>query len=108
MSITAQLLGVFLGGVFAFAGVFILVGMLSGKITTKGLLASPESSYDPERLMLLIATFIGAAYYASITLPLLEQKNITALPDVPEELLYLLGSSQLAYLTGKRIRKDLP
>ena len=84
----------------------VAIRMLSGQISTRGLLASAKSTYDPERLVLLIGTFVAAGYYIALCLPLLTQENIKALPAVPEEVFFLLGGSQIGYLTGKRLRMD--
>lgn len=106
VDIIRDALQVSLGAIFAILVVTVAVRILSGRISTQSLLVSEKFSYDPERLLLLVATLASASYYIGLSLPLFAQETISSLPSVPEELLYLLGGSQFAYLTGKKVRMD--
>lgn len=72
-------------------------GMLNGRIRVRGLLCDKQTgALSPGRLQLLMLTLVGAGtYLGSIDAP------SGALPEVPTELLALVGSSNLLYLTGK-------
>lgn len=88
----------FVGGL-AFIVAFQL---LTGQINTRGLLSdkSGQANISPSRVQLLTFTLAGAAYYF---FHIVDQARIdpTRLPDVPNELLLLLGGSHLIYLGAK-------
>lgn len=75
--------------------------MLSGGIRTKGLLRDKQTgTVSPARVQLLLFTLVGAAAYLT---QVVEQAQAGghAFPDVPQELLWLIGGSQALYLVGK-------
>ena len=93
-----------LAAVFAFR-------LLRGDINTHGMLSSARGGdIDPERLALALITVSAAGFYIAHALdtPLDQLRNPETnnyvMPDIPAELLALLGGSQSAYLTGKIFR----
>jgi hypothetical protein len=57
---------------------------------------------DPERVMLLFVTVVGALAYLSYGLH--EGLAQGKLPDIPEEFLAAMGSGNILYLSGKIFR----
>ena len=92
----------------------VFFGILSGKISTSGMLTTAEAGgVDPEWVLVLVVTLFGAAWYVSLAMEpgatdciLPNNKNGHCLPDVPEQLLFLLGGSQSAYITAKIFRNN--
>ncbi len=88
---------------FLLGALALIVGykMLTGRINTSGLLEDKERrSLSPSRIQLLLFTFVGAgAYLAAV--PEMFDAAAPKLPEVPAELLVLLGGSQVVYLGGK-------
>lgn len=85
----------------------VLYRMLSGGIRLDGLLASaPNGPVSPERMQLMIASMIAVGGYVLTTFAAMENstQSLSALPDVPTELIVLFGGSQTFYLMGKFIR----
>lgn len=85
--------------------------LVTGGIRTDGLLSvMPGRQVEPERIVLLIATVAGAAYYAMAGLEAAGSAdgNAGSLPDVPDEVLFLFGGGQFFYLTGKLTRSIKP
>ena len=88
----------------------VAIKMLRGEINTHGLLSRTQGSdLEPERVALLVTTLAIAGFYVIHTLGTpLEDLTKTAdgyfLPDLPEELLVVLGGSQATYLTAKFFR----
>jgi hypothetical protein len=90
--------------VFLFVLLFVVaVKMLNGDILTDGMLSHESGGdIDPERLLMLIGTIMGAFAYLSYGLS--KGAHDGALPDIPEELLTALGGGNLFYLSGKIFR----
>jgi hypothetical protein len=88
------------------AAIAAIVGyrLLTGGITTDGLLSTRGGGVDPERVQMLMGAIAGAIYYANDSLSLLGTENIRHLPDPSTLVLSLLGGSQLLYLGGKFAR----
>lgn len=80
-------------------GLVVVVGyqLLIGRINTAGMLNDKESGeFSPARVQLLLFTFIAAGvYFLQVAA---EPKEF---PAIPQEMLYLLGGSNLFYLGGK-------
>lgn len=78
----------------------VVFQILTGKINVKGLLHETSSDHDfsPGRLQLLVITVAGALSYLSLVLGSPESGRF---PDIPNELLLVLGGSNLFYLAGK-------
>jgi hypothetical protein len=73
--------------------------MLIGKINFKGLLDDKVTGgTSPGRVQLLVLTLTGAGYYLLLAA---EQADSGSLPTVPEEVLLLVGGSNLVYLGAK-------
>ena len=82
-------------------GLALIVGyqMLTGKINTEGLLWDKKTDgFSPARVQLLIFTLFGAGYYLLLTI---ENGHPTEFPEVPQELLALVGGGNLIYLGAK-------
>jgi hypothetical protein len=82
--------------------------LLTERAATAGLLRlTPDGPVDPERVQMLIGTLAAAATYAGLALSTAGQSEnpITALPEVPDSVLVLLGGSQFLYLGGKLTRR---
>ncbi len=92
----------------------VFVGILSGRISTVGMLTTAKAGgVDPERVLVLVVTLFGAAWYVSLALEpgatnciLPNGSEGHCLPDVPEQLLFLLGGSQSTYITAKILRNN--
>lgn len=86
---------------FGFFGA-ILWKIASGKIPLDGLLDSKDGggnrSYSVERAQLLVFTLLVAGKY---TLDVIQNPRRNSLPDLPVELVAVLGGSQAIYLGGK-------
>ena len=73
--------------------------MLTGGINMSGLLDDKATrALSPERVQLLVFTVIGAGYYLLLAM---ETASSARLPDIPEEVVLLLGGSHFVYLGGK-------
>ena len=95
--VTTGIIGIFL------AGLAVIVGykLVTGGINTRGLLADTEhGQLSPVRIQLLLFTLIGAASYAALIGEAIAN-GTRAFPAVPDELLAVVGGSQLIYVTGK-------
>jgi len=85
-------------------GLALIVGyqMLTGKINTTGLLDDKKdkqtAGFSPARVQLLIMTLFGAGYYLLLTV---KDGYPTEFPEVPQELLALVGDGNLVYLGAK-------
>ena len=89
---------VFVGGLAA----IIAQRLITGQINTTGLLYGTKKDgtkyFSPERVQLLIFTLGTAMFYLnSVT----QNRASGVLPDVPNEVLVLLGGSHAIYLGGK-------
>jgi len=99
----------FIGWMVALFSV-VMIKLLRGDINMAGLLNTPQvsnSDIDLERLVLVISTLIAAIYYIMLTMEMTCFPDVPGcrLPDVPDELLMILGGSHSAYLTGKIFRQ---
>lgn len=89
--------------VLAYLAWTILVGILSGRIGTAGMLATEAGgAIDPERLLLLAGT-IGFAFFYTAT-ALRDGADPRTLPDVSGDVIALLGGGNAVYLVGKFTR----
>lgn len=89
---------VFVGGLAA----IVAHRLLTGQINTTGLFYGTKKDgtkyFSPERVQLMIFTLGVAMFYLnSVT----ENRTSGVLPDVPKEILALLGGSHAIYLGGK-------
>jgi hypothetical protein len=89
---------VFVGGLAA----IIAYRLLTGQINTTGLLYGTKKDgtkyFSPERLQLMIFTLGVAMFYLN---NVTQNRTSGVLPDVPKEILALLGGSHAIYLGGK-------
>jgi hypothetical protein len=86
---------------------FLLIGLatvvayqlLTGLINTRGLLdeKAGDRRFSPAQLQLLLFTVGGAFYYLLLVI---DNPNPGTFPDVPSELLLVLGGSHVFYQTG--------
>lgn len=98
-------LAVWLAGLAA----VVLLAMLSGRVWLSGLFTSDidgdgvADEFHPERVQLLLMSIFGIAGYAIMTMNAVSASTaaVKVLPDVPEELVMLLGASNTFYLSGK-------
>ncbi len=75
----------------------VIYQILMGRINTHGMLSDKKTRrFSPGRAQLLFFTFIGVLYYL---LQIVHDPE--DLPDLPQELLYLIGGSNVVYLGGK-------
>lgn len=73
--------------------------LLTGRINMAGIFSDKVTREpSPGRVQMLFFTVVGAGYYLMLVL---EQASSGSLPDVPMELLLLVGGSQLFYLGAK-------
>jgi len=87
----------------------ILYAMFNGGIQMNGLFSTDVDNdgiadeFHPERVQLLLISLLGIGGYAIMTMNAASASStaLTVLPDVPEELMMLLGASNTFYLTGK-------
>ena len=87
----------------------IVYAMLSGSIQMSGLFTTDvdgdgiADEYHPERVQLLLISLVGIGTYAFTTMSAAETSKaaLTTLPEIPDQLLMLLGASNSFYLTGK-------
>lgn len=87
--------------------VVIAYQLATGHISMVGLLSSsPQSTADPERVLMLCITLAGVFYYIALATGAVsgESVNPTSLPEAPEWLTSAVGASNLFYLTGKSMR----
>jgi hypothetical protein len=90
------------------AGV-IVFEFFRGRIWFQGLFTTDidgdgiADEFHPERVQLLIMSLFGIVGYAMLTMDAASASNatLTVLPDIPEELLMMLGASNTFYLSGK-------
>ena len=85
---------------FLLAGLALIVvyQILTGKINTDKMLfdKSPDGGFSPGRVQLLVLTITSAFYY-------INQASLSPgrLPEVSQELLLIVGGSNVLYLGGK-------
>ena len=80
--------------------VVITYQLLTGKINTSGMLTTKAGArnFSPARLQLMVITLAIAAYYLFLGL---SDRHAKTLPELPNEMMLLLGGSHVAYLGGK-------
>lgn len=80
----------------------VVFKMLTGGINMKGLLDDKKdkqtAGFSPARVQLLILTLFGAGYYLLLTV---KDGYPTEFPEVPQELIALVGGGNLVYLGAK-------
>jgi hypothetical protein len=82
---------------------------LRGRIWFRGLFTTDidgdgvADEFHPERVQLFIMSLFGIVGYAMMTMEAVTgtKTPLTVLPDIPEELLMILGASNTFYLSGK-------
>jgi hypothetical protein len=81
---------------------FVLVGyrLITGQIRTAGMLCDDNGDLSAERVQLLLASVAGLAAYGALVLSS-RATGTPAFPDVPDNLLPLLGGSHGIYLLRK-------
>jgi hypothetical protein len=93
------------------AGLALLIvfSMLSGRVMLAGLFTTDidndgvADEFHPERVQLLLFSVFGIAAYVFSTMDAVAASKtaLTVLPDIPDELLMILGASNTFYLSGK-------
>jgi hypothetical protein len=86
-----------------------IYALFNGEIQMNGLFATDVDNdgiadeFHPERVQMLLISAVGIASYAFMAMDaaLASKAALIVLPDVPEELVMLLGASNSMYLTGK-------
>ena len=80
--------------------VVILVAVVRGEISLKGLIADENATFSLGRLQLLVATLLMCVYYLGsvVTTP-----NIASLPDFPSWFNVVMLASSGIYLGGKSV-----
>jgi hypothetical protein len=95
---------IFLGALLALT----IIKLLTGAINTRHLLANKEATgtrgFSATRAQVLVFTLAAALIYL---LEAAEAAPRHQLPEVPNEMLALVGASQLIYLGGKAYSRDL-
>jgi hypothetical protein len=77
----------------------VVYQLMTGKINMNGLLHDgSDGGFSPGRLQLLVFTIGGAFYYFLLVLDNVEQATF---PEIPNELLLVLGGSNSFYLASK-------
>ena len=83
--------------------------MITGEISLDGLLDSKDGrgnrSYSVERAQLLVFTLLVAGKYV---LAVIQNPHRDSLPDLPVELVAVLGGSQAIYVGGKAWSRFAP
>lgn len=87
----------------------IVFSMLSGRVMLAGLFTTDldndgvADEFHPERVQLLLFSVFGIAAYVFATMDVVAASTatLTVLPDIPDELLMIMGASNTFYLSGK-------
>jgi hypothetical protein len=87
----------------------MLIAMYRGQIGMNGIFATDldgdgyADEFHVERVQLLLISLIGIGSYAFVVLKASTAAgtSLAVMPDVPEELVMLLGASNTLFLTGK-------
>ena len=87
----------------------IVFSMLSGRVMLAGLFTTDidndglADEFHPERVQLLLFSVFGIAAYVFATMDAVAASKtaLTVLPDIPDELLMIMGASNTFYLSGK-------
>jgi hypothetical protein len=89
--------------------VLLVLEFLRGRIWFRGLFTTDidgdgvADEFHPERVQLFIMSLFGIVGYAMMAMDAVAgaKTPLTVLPDIPEELLMILGASNTFYLSGK-------
>ncbi len=93
-------------------GLLVFKRIMTGEISSRGMLRTDDTDrFDPERLALLFAT-VGTALFYTVNAIGLSKDDLQIhgpdggywMPDIPQELLYLLFGAQTSFITGKFFR----
>lgn len=87
----------------------LVLEFLRGRIWFRGLFTTDidgdgvADEFHPERVQLFIMSLFGIVGYAMMAMDAVAgaKTPLTVLPDIPEELLMILGASNTFYLSGK-------
>jgi hypothetical protein len=90
--------GLFLGALATIVVFQILTGQISTKRLLFGRRRNGQVYLSPERIQLLVLTLAAAGQYVYL---FLQDSSRSALPEVPQSTLALLGGSHGIYLGGK-------
>ncbi len=104
-----ELLSIVLLAWLAGLALVIAFEMFNGAIQMNGLFSTDVDNdgiadeFHPERVQLILISLFGLGGYALMAMDaaLASKAALIVLPDVPEELVMLLGASNSMYLTGK-------
>jgi hypothetical protein len=83
--------------------VLVAYALLTGRIPTRGLLCDDPAArqLSPNRIQLLLLTLAGAFSYMWLVARGIASGTLVDMPRVPNEVLLVVGSSNLGYLAGK-------
>ena len=87
----------------------LVIEMLRGRMQLNGLFTTDVDNdgiadeFHPERVQLLLISLLGIASYAYMVMQaaLASKAALQVMPDIPDELVMLLGASNSFYLSGK-------
>lgn len=103
---TASFLTWFLTAWLAALAGMVVLRLVSGAIATAGMLShNGGPKVDPERVQLLIAAFLTAAYYARLAMAHGRDADLASIPDIPSDMLAVVIGSQFLFLGGKLGRR---
>jgi hypothetical protein len=99
---------IILGWLAALAALLAL-GMIGGRMQLTGLFTTDVNNdgiadeFHPERVQLLLISLLGIASYAYMVMQaaVASKTALLVMPDIPDELVMLLGASNSFYLSGK-------
>jgi len=104
-----ELLGVVILAWLGALALVLVCAMFNGTLLMNGLFTTDVDNdgiadeFHLERVQMLLISLFGIVGYAAMTVDTAHASKaaLTILPDIPEELLMLLGASNSFYLTGK-------
>lgn len=104
-----DLVGLAMSAWLGVLALLMIYAMYSGRIGMNGLFATDVNGdgimdeFHPERVQLFLISAVGLVGYVMTTMGTVNASTteLKVLPDVPEELLMLLGASNTFYLSGK-------
>jgi hypothetical protein len=87
----------------------LVVEMVRGRVHLNGLFTTDVNhdgiadEFHPERVQLLLVSALGIASYAYMVMQaaIASKAALTVMPEIPDELVMLLGASNSFYLSGK-------
>jgi hypothetical protein len=82
-----------------FKGRLYLNGLFTTDLNGDGIV----DEYHPERVQLILVSTLGIASYAYMVMKaaVASKAPLTVMPEIPDELLMLLGASNTFFLSGK-------